>query len=257
MKYRVTPHSYYQLISELKASQMEPDYYSRKKPYVVRSLYFDSIDYAAYQENENGCRSRIKLRIRSYSEEPSDSLSVEIKAKEGSKTIKYSTFITYSWYLHFMEHYHFPKNNDPVLIEFERLVHLKMWRPKVLIQYRRDGYRSKTSPDLRITFDHKVCSTNVQELFPKEQFFRDHNPYAIILEIKYLKEQPEWLSSFVHRHGLKWVANSKYAQSITTSCADAFWAPNDQLAELDSFSYLEDDSSQHKHIRQKSYGYGQ
>lgn len=256
MKYRVSPQSYYKLAGELKASQMEPDYYSQAKPYLVRSLYFDSINYGAYHDNKDGYWGRVKLRIRSYSEDPNDSLSVEIKAKQGSMTVKYSTFISYLWYKYFMEHNHFPDNNDQVLIEFERLVHLKMWRPKVLIQYRRDGYRSKTSPDLRITFDHKVCSANVQELFPKEPFFRDHNPHAIILEIKHLKQQPQWLTSFVHRNGLKWVANSKYTQSITMSRPDTFWSPNDQLTNLKTENKLED-RLVYPHYDQKSRELGQ
>ncbi len=223
-KYRLSYPKLFQVRNDIAVSQMELDYYSREHPYLVRSLYFDSNDYRAYYENLGGFWGRTKLRIRSYSEEPSDILSVELKTKFGNKSIKYSTFIPFVWYQEFMGTGHFPQNNDLVLNEFERLVHLRMLKPKVLIQYQREGFRSKTSSSLRITFDSQVKSVSASELFPVKPIFRYHRRGEVILEIKCLPKQPLWVNRCAKKHGLKWVANSKYVQSIELSRPDVVTA---------------------------------
>jgi len=226
-KYRLSYPQLSQVRNDIAVSQMQLDYYSREHSYLVRSLYFDSDDYHAYYENLSGSWGRIKLRIRSYSEEPSDNLSVELKTKFGNKSIKYSTFIPFVWYQEFMDTGHFPKNNNPVLIEFERLVYLRMLKPKVLIQYQREGFRSETSPSLRITFDSQVKSVDASDLFPAKPIFRNHRRGEVILEIKCLPKQPLWVNRCVKKHGLKWVANSKYVQSIELSRPDVVTAAAD------------------------------
>jgi len=214
-KYQIDSPKLYQVRNQILACRMELDNYSRNGPYYVRSLYFDSDDYHSLYENLGGCWGRIKLRIRSYCEEPSDRISVELKTKRGNHSIKYSTFISYSCYETFIKTRHFPKNNNPVLIEFERLVHLRNFQPKVLIEYNREGLRSQSGSNLRITFDTNIRSAPASELFPKRQTFRTHYTKGAILEIKCMGRQPRWLSQCVQQHGLKWIANSKYVQSIS------------------------------------------
>ena len=123
-KYRLETPQVYQVRSQILASGLDRDYYSKEQPYFVRSLYFDTDDYHSFYENRDGFLNRVKLRIRSYSPIPADPLSVELKTKSGDLSVKYSAFISYDWYCTFMETRHFPANDSPVLIEFERLLHL-------------------------------------------------------------------------------------------------------------------------------------
>ena len=100
------------------------------------------------------------------------------------------------------------------LQEFERYVHLKAQNPKIIVEYQREGYLSRGREALRITFDHKVKSAHADSLFPEQNFFREHNPGFIVLEIKCDKRQPDWLRSLVMNQTLCIVANSKYSQGI-------------------------------------------
>lgn len=219
-KYLLETTQLYQVRNHIAACSMELDNFSRDGPYYVRSLYFDTDDYHSVNENLGGFWGRIKLRIRSYSPEPSDRLSVELKTKRGNHSLKYSTFITYSSYQTFMETRHFPPNDNPVLIEFERLVHLRNLRPKVIIEYDRQGLRTERVDNLRITFDTNIRSAAAADLFPERPIFRTHYGRGAILEIKCMGLQPRWLSSCVQQYGLKWVANSKYMQSIALARPD-------------------------------------
>jgi len=213
-KYWLDTAKAYQVRSQILASGLEYDYYSQERPYFVRSLYFDTDTYHSFFENRGGFLNRVKLRIRSYSPVPGDPLSVELKTKTGNQSIKYSTFIPYDWYCAFMETKHFPHSDDPVLIEFERLVHLFALKPKVIIEYEREGLRSSRTSNLRITIDKAIRSAAAAELYPKAPAFRVHYGKGEILEIKLSGRQPRWLSLCVQEQGLQWVANSKYAQSV-------------------------------------------
>jgi len=219
-KYRLDTTKIYQVRNQILASGLERDYYSQEQPYFVRSLYFDTDNYHSFLENRGGFFSRVKLRIRSYSPTPADPLSVEIKTKIGNQSLKYSTFIAHGWYDTFMETKHFPVNDNPVLIEFERLVHLLALKPKVIIEYEREGLRTGRAANLRITIDREIRSAAADELFPEAPSFRTHYGKGAILEIKCSGKQPRWLSQCVQEHGLQWVANSKYVQSIGLSRPD-------------------------------------
>jgi SPX domain protein involved in polyphosphate accumulation len=198
---------------------MKKDHYSLVDPtgrYLVRSLYFDTDDFQNYQEKMNGNCDRVKLRLRTYSTEISNDLKlrVEFKVRRGVLTEKYVTWVDYLAYREFMENGHWKDVSNTVLAEFERLCDVKAWRPKVLIEYRREGFVTRSKGDLRLTFDHKVKSTQACSLFPQNLFFRNHYPGWVILEIKCSQKQPAWLTGLVQQNGLHIVPNSKYTQSI-------------------------------------------
>ena len=92
-----------------------------------------------------------------------------------------------------------------------------MDKQKALVEYYREGFSAVPPFSLRVTFDHKVRSTRAASLFPVRSFFRYHNRGAIIFEIKCNKSQPGWLYQLVKVHGLRIVANSKFAQAIEVS----------------------------------------
>ena len=220
-KYRLSPQQYHQVKAAIRPF-VQPDKFTSNAPqgrYLVRSLYYDTADMRAYQEKVNGDCDRTKLRIRTYASSPlkNSDYRVEMKTRKGMFSEKYSTFISPEFYESFLQSNHWPAISDPLLIEFERYVHLKTLLPLILIEYQREGYNARTQKGLRITFDHQVQSTKAKTLFPETPFFHKHYRGIVIFEIKCDKSQPGWLLKLVQSQGLRIVANSKFTQGLELS----------------------------------------
>lgn len=220
-KYRLPVQQYLQVKNCIKP-YMEIDEYTNRAPgrkYLVRSIYYDSIFLDAFYEKVDGISDRIKFRIRSYAEtmEEGQVLRAEMKVRKGAITEKHGSFISNTEYLTFMRTRHWPEVRDPVMAEFERYVHLKTLSPMLLTQYRREGYRSRSREEIRITFDHQVKSAHSNSLFPASPAFHEHHYGLIVLEIKCIKQQPDWLRHLVQQHGLRIMANSKFVQGMMVS----------------------------------------
>lgn len=218
LKYRIHYMDFLKIRNAL-AVYMRKDSYTRAaggKGYLVRSLYFDSDDFSSYHEKMNGNGERLKLRIRSYSPDMGKGMPIkpELKIRQGNLVIKKTTCVSDQDYQDFMASGHWNNHDDPVLVEFESYFFGKSLKPKILIEYLREGYESKMDNGLRITFDHKVRSAHTDSLFPGHLFFREHNPNYVILEIKFKDDVPEWVKGLVFESGLKIIANSKFAQGI-------------------------------------------
>jgi len=59
-----------------------------------------------------------------------------------------------------------------------------------------------------------VRSAHSDSLFPATPLFHEHHNGLIILEIKCIKQQPDWLRKLVQQNGLRIMANSKYVQGM-------------------------------------------
>ncbi len=224
LKYRLS-YVEYLMVRHAILIYMKKDKYTQgkgDKGYYVRSLYFDSDDYRAYHEKMSGDSQRLKLRIRTYnsSEELSPKVRAEIKMRKGNLVLKRSSFVSIEGLKNFLRSRSFNDDQDQVLIEFEKNARAKILLPKVLIEYYREGYESRLESGLRITFDHRVKSAHSKELFPRNPFFREHNRGFVIMEAKFNDSLPRWMRDLVHSHGLKIIANSKFAQGIQLSRKD-------------------------------------
>jgi len=217
-KYRLPVQQYLQVRNYIKPF-MEIDEYTHRAPgkkYLVRSIYYDSIFLDAFNEKVDGNSDRIKFRIRTYSETLNEGqvLRAEMKVRKGAITEKHGSFISNHEYQAFIDNKHWPDLRDPVLAEFERYVHLKTLNPMLLTQYLREGFRSRSREEIRITFDHQVKSAHSSDLFPQSPAFHEHHHGLIVLEIKCIKQQPDWLRQLVQQHGLRIMANSKFVQGM-------------------------------------------
>lgn len=217
-KYHLNISQYYQLKADL-VQFARPDYFTRIAPhqrYLVRSLYFDNDLYQAYYEKQEGNFGRIKARIRTYATTFSKNsvIKCELKNRWGETIEKYNAIVTPEEYLRFMKSGHFVTRNEPVLEEFERIFYLRALKPKVLVEYRREGFEPRHRAEVRITFDHDVQSCLATNLFPGPALFKRHHHRLVVLEIKCRQNRPRWLTSLVSKHKLSRVANSKYAQGL-------------------------------------------
>ena len=146
-----------------------------------------------------------------------------MKVRQGNAMEKHGVMVSASDYLHFMKYKHWPQNNNPILQEFERYLHLWDLKPQVLIQYFREGYEDREKDGVRVTFDQKVCGVHSDTLFPNRNiFFRNFQQHVVILEIKCRHKQPFWVRDLIHTYGLKWVANSKFTQAIQSARKDLY-----------------------------------
>ncbi|MBN2434557.1 MAG: polyphosphate polymerase domain-containing protein [Spirochaetes bacterium] len=226
LKYRISYFDYYKIRSAL-APYMKKDFFTLKEPdekYLVRSLYYDTYDYKAYDEKMSGDCDRIKFRLRTYSDTYSDDVKVraELKVRRGNAMEKFTAFVKGSDYRCFM-HNGLWNVKNPVLDEYARYVYMRELKPQILIQYFREGFEERARGGLRITFDHNVQSIQSDTLFPeKNAFLRHHMPHTVVLEIKCRNERPQWLRSLVRDHGLKIIANSKFTQGIQASRHDLY-----------------------------------
>lgn len=227
-KYPLTRSEAHQLRAALRPyATLDP--FSQRSPegrYFVRSLYFDTSDYRAYAEKITGEGNRIKLRIRTYAEssDAADFVSVELKTRREDRVAKFGAHAPYAAYDRYEATGHFG-SDDPVLIEFERLVHLGGLRPKLLVDYWREAFvpRDRSSP--RITLDHDVRTAAADRLHPDAPlFFRSASlSRAVILEVKTQEPEPPWLRAIVRSFGLGAVPNSKYAQGVEQTQHDLWF----------------------------------
>src|SRR5690625_351904 len=232
-KYKINITEYHQIKSQI-MSYMDLDTYTLKasdKKYLVKSLYYDTHDFKAYQDKQYGDYSRIKLRLRSYYDTYSDNvpINVELKTRLGLNMKKYSVSVLGSEYRIFMETGHWPNKNE-VLIEFERLVRLNHLAPKTLVRYHREGLIPRNRENFRVTFDHGVKSVSSDDLFPENPLYQLHDHYKnIILEIKSTGELPYWMQRIIQQYGLKAISNSKYGQSVELTRHDIVMPSSDHM----------------------------
>lgn len=233
LKYRLDAFAYRRVRAAVQV-HLRLDRYSRDAGgrYVVRSLYFDSFDLAAYVDKLAGVARRVKPRLRAYGHRLSETpfVSVELKGRIGMAIVKEATRIDADAYRHFVDHgswvrrglhadagvdASFDADADPVLIGFERALHRGSLRPTVLVAYRREAYTARFggADPLRVTFDHDVLAASADTLFESVRW-RRQAPGTVILEIKTADEIPPWLEQIVRRHALVSEPNSKYTQAV-------------------------------------------
>ena len=223
-KYVLNPMRYRQVIAGI-AGFMQRDSYSEAAPrgrYFVGSLYFDTSDYRAYMEKITGEQNRIKLRIRSYFErrDEAEFVSVELKTRNGRFIIKYGTHAPINRYDRYMETGTWGPTDDPVLIEFERIARVQCQRPKLVVEYEREAFKSLRPNGPRISFDHAIRYVRTTSLFPRSPVYRSQPHCPIILEIKTPDEGPAWLQRLVRELSLKSVPHSKYANAVEQTQVD-------------------------------------
>lgn len=227
-KYRCTHAQYYAVRNAL-YPYLQQDSYTRRttnKKYLVRSLYFDTRYYQIFSEKSGGNSDRLKYRIRTYSNSIEDEpdIRVEMKVREANLTRKYGSYITQEDCRHFLFYRHWLNTEDPVLVEFERHVHLLNLLPKILVEYHREGYQVKDGSGMRITFDHRIRSARSSRLFPEKPSWHVHHEQMVVFEVKHTQPLPSWFHQVVKNHGLRLVSNSKFAFGIQASQPDLVFA---------------------------------
>ena len=181
--------------------------------YIVRSLYFDSVNNEDYMTKLAGTEIRKKIRIRTYSPD-SDSCKLEAKLKNGDLQHKVSLWITKG------EAYELCRCNYSVLIKYfsesEDAMRIYMWmvegcyRPVVLIEYDRIAY---TFPlyNTRLTIDMNIRSSESNlDLFSEDPMYIMVQNNVHVLEVKYNEKLMKFISDVLKQYNLTQCSVSKY-----------------------------------------------
>lgn len=180
--------------------------------YSIRSLYFDTLNEGDYQDKLDGLELRRKLRLRIY-DPAADFAMLEMKQKQGSYQKKRSLRISRqdavalaSGAYHCLLRY-----PDPFAAECYGLMHLRCYRPKTIVEYRRRAYIARENK-IRVTFDHEIRATEASfDLFsPRLNLYPVLDPFQVVLEVKYNGFLLSYLKNLVSGANRSELSVSKY-----------------------------------------------
>ncbi len=179
------------------------------KAYTISSLYFDDPQDTCLMDVVNGQPHREKFRIRTYN----NSLSViklEHKLKSYNRIHKDSLTISETEMLEAMHGNFLDCIGGRNITSFGSSVLHRILRPKVIVTYERTAFLFPEG-NVRITFDENLRCSNVVDDFCKQdanyEYPRDQKT---ILEVKYDRFLPDFISNLINPGVLWQSANSKY-----------------------------------------------
>lgn len=179
--------------------------------YMVRSLYFDSINDIDYYEKLDGVINRKKIRLRIY-EPNAKKVKLELKSKYDYHQQKESLVITKK------DAEELIKENYSILLNYKEDIASKIYsilatniyKPKVIIEYQRIAYTTKNNT--RITFDFNIKRSNqVDTFFDKNiNYLNITHPQDIVLEIKFNRFLEPYISNVLGKYVSRNESVSKY-----------------------------------------------
>ena len=178
--------------------------------YIVRSLYFDTVDDSDYYDKQNGEMIRKKIRLRIYDID-GDCAKLEIKGKYDIHQLKESLVIPKLDAIDIINGKFdclLKMNND---LAGRLYVYLKNgYRPKVIIEYDRIAYITSTTT--RVTLDYNIKKSNDFERFYTNDinYFELTNPNDVILEVKYDRFLEPYISKILEKYVTRYQSVSKY-----------------------------------------------
>lgn len=179
--------------------------------YMIRSLYFDSLEDQDYYEKLNGEMVRKKIRLRIY-DPKSDLVKLELKAKYDYHQLKESLIITKE------DAKELIKGNYQILLNYQedlakRIYLILMegyYKPKVIIEYQRIAYMGKTTT--RITFDFEIkSSTNIEDFFKEDiNYIETIDKKDVVLEVKFDRLLEPYIANILEKYISRGQSVSKY-----------------------------------------------
>ena len=215
LKYYINYFEYHSLRVRLSKILKLDRHAKSNRDYHIRSLYFEDSDSSAISEKQAGILERKKWRIRIYNLEDSV-IKLEKKSRIGQFINKQSSNLVIENYNDIRnKKYDFLRaSKNPLFIEFYSDLINQQFKPKVIVDYRREAYVSRLS-NIRITFDKNLrTGLNSTDLFNKKQpTMNAIDENLMILEIKYDNFLPNYVKSIIQLPSSQRSAISKYVIS--------------------------------------------
>jgi hypothetical protein len=211
IKYRVAAAQAEVLKYMLRPLMRRDDNAAATGDYVVRSLYFDTLDNDAYFEKVDGVEYRKKYRIRIYNGSAAR-IVLECKYKHNMMTAKVGVPITLSQARQLMRREYEQVSGGERLLAMVRDMRYGALLPTVIVEYVREAYVYDVF-DTRITFDSQVRSGVWDgDLFDVAGATLKAFD-GVVLEVKFNECLPEPLALVLEGAALSREAVSKMAQA--------------------------------------------
>lgn len=215
LKYVISPVQYHLLKTRLVPFLQVDQYAGADGNYFVRSIYFDTDDYKAFQEKETGIDSRRKYRLRFYNGN-AEECNLECKIKKGTRVDKTLTPI-YTWAAEDLLTGNVVMGEQVPNGPYGELMLLEMnehFRPVVTVDYLREAYVYPAS-NVRITFDKEISAGRVEGCLERKRGLANVLPPGhMVLEVKYDEYLPEHISRLIASVRPVQTAASKYVMCM-------------------------------------------
>jgi SPX domain protein involved in polyphosphate accumulation len=197
--------------------------------YRIRSLYFDTDHYDLYWANDREQADRFKLRARMYPGNESP-VFLEVKRRVFDVILKSRAAVPADRWRDVLT------GNESALaalspsartnaLKFLAPYHRHHIRPVLLVEYEREAYISEIDSYARLTFDRKIVVQEQDKLDLDALATRwraiDHRAQTYteepvcVLELKFERRPPRWMTALVQRLDLIRYSFSKYCYGVT------------------------------------------
>ena len=212
LKYFINPAELEVLRQRLQGALAMDSHCVGGEPYIIRSLYFDTLDDTAFHDKQAGVEHRDKYRIRVY-DYSDKAIFLERKRKIGDLIQKSSVQITRRLCDQIIsgDPTGLQRSNNALLQEVYVQMRTRLLRPRVIVDYAREAYLHPAE-DVRITFDLSLRSG----LYSRDLFNPDvptvcpHDRNVEILEVKFNNYLPGYIAGLLHGIEAERSAVSKY-----------------------------------------------
>lgn len=191
---------------------MIEDMHNGPQGYLIRSLYFDSLNDGDYWDKMDGVELRRKIRLRVYGAEAGFGM-LEMKQKEGPYQKKRSLRVEREDAQRLCQGDYAPllKYKEPFAAECYGLMHSRCYRPKAVVEYRRKAFIARENR-IRITLDSQIAATETRwDVFaPDLAQYPVLDPFHVVLEVKYNGFLLSYVKNLVSAANRSEFSQSKY-----------------------------------------------
>jgi len=207
------------ILRRLLSATCQPDPHNGRHPnggYWLRSLYFDTVDNDDLKDKSEGYPIRQKIRLRFYTFEDQH-IKLELKGKRDQYMVKETASISREdallWASGRVQS--FLHASNPVLRKIAVLMTRKVYRPVTVVDYCRSAYILPLQ-NIRITLDSNLRASPITDLFnPHLPTVPIAAPHTLVLEVKFNRFLPQWLSCLLQDRPAIRCAISKYSYART------------------------------------------
>lgn len=204
------------------AQVMISDNHNGSRGYLIRSLYFDSLNDRDYGEKLDGLELRRKIRLRCYPPSPEFAM-LEMKQKSGPYQKKRSLAVSREDAQELIRGNYFPllHYQEPFAAECYALMSSMCYRPKAVVEYRRTAFIAKENR-IRITFDSNITATEASyDIFSENLLqYPVMDPFHVVLEVKYNGFLLSYIKDLVRAANRSELSVSKYCLARSVGMHD-------------------------------------
>lgn len=199
---------------------LSQDSHNGSTGYMIRSLYFDTLDNRDFHEKENGIELRRKIRLRNY-DPNSEFAMLEIKQKQGLNQLKRSLKVKKEDAIELInaDYRCLLRYAEPFAAECYGIMNMHCYRPKTIVQYDRKAFIAKENK-IRVTLDSNITATeSCYDIFSNELVL---NPvldqFNFVLEVKYNGFLLSYIRELINEINGSEISVSKYCLARRISC---------------------------------------